>query len=205
MRSINGVLMAGALAALSACALEDDELEKSEAQVMGGAFEAEESSDEPSPEKRYVVTAPANGADDVGVSAWAAICAVHGVPPLAAIHPSGVATWKLRGGTVFQKGDQCQWGKSLLLMQQDGNFVLYDENMRARWASNTANGAGHHASFQTDGNLVVYNASGQPLRTGRVPSNTCCHQGYNLHVQSDGNVVIYAPAWQPRWATGTRH
>lgn len=124
--------------------------------------------------------------------------------PSISVHPSGVVTWLLPGGTVMPRGAFCEIGKTLLYMQPDGNLVVYDENGQARWASNTF-GSGDHTQFQPDGNLVVYNSANQPLRTGPVPSNTCCHSGYNLHVQADGNVVIYAPGWQPVWSTGTAH
>jgi hypothetical protein len=161
--------------------------------------------------ERYVVSLSANASGDVtaapgdvDLAAWSPICAVHARTPVPWTHPTGVRTWLLPGGTVFQKDDFCQWGKSAIVMQPDGNFVLYDENRSPRWASNTF-GTGQYATFQTDGNLVVYNVFGQALHTGTVPSNTCCNQGYNLHVQADGNMVIYAPGWQPRWSTGTFH
>jgi len=157
------------------------------------------------PDSRYVVTAPSNSVGDVAAAAlWAPVCVTHGRPATRSVHPTGVQTWLLGGGTVLGKGDVCQWGKARLIMQSDGNLVIYDENSRARWASNTV-GSGDHTSFQTDGNFVVYTASGQALHTGNVPSNTCCHTGYDLHVQEDGNVVIYAPGWNPVWATGTNH
>jgi len=124
--------------------------------------------------------------------------------PVIAIHPTGVGTVELFGGTTFLKGDWVQWNKARLIMQSDGNLVVYDENLHARWASNTV-GAGARTAFQTDANLVVYNASNQPIRNSRVPSNTCCHTGWTLNVQSDGNVVIYAPNWVPEWATHTNH
>ncbi|MFI5491293.1 hypothetical protein [Actinoplanes sp. NPDC051859] len=130
-----------------------------------------------------------------------------GVPLPSEAPVVGVNTWRLVGNT-FLFGDingslqqYVQWGKALLVMQSDGNPVLYDENGRARWASNTNGNWGAYAYFQPDGNLVVYSASGRALRA----SNTCCHSGWNLHVQSDGNMVIYAPVWAPRWATNTAH
>src|ERR1044071_5102521 len=107
--------------------------------------------------------------DSLAAASYAAICAVHDVPPILATHPPGVVTWQLRGGTVLQKDDFCQIGKVLLWMQQDGNLVIYDENGGARWASNTF-GTGHHTNFQPDGNFVVYNSANQPLRTGPVRS-----------------------------------
>ncbi|WP_331446810.1 hypothetical protein [Streptomyces xanthochromogenes] len=86
-----------------------------------------------------------------------------------------------------------------LVLQTDGNLVVYDEFNRARWASNTV-GQGWTARFQTDGNFVVYTASNRPVWA----SNTSGHPGSRLVVQDDGNVVIYDGS-QAIWATGTNH
>jgi hypothetical protein len=55
-------------------------------------------------------------------------------------------------------------GRAFLIMQGDGNFVLYEvhrgQNI-AVWASNTNGGA--RAILQGDGNLVVYTSSNQPV------------------------------------------
>ena len=120
--------------------------------------------------------------------------------PVYTSHPVGVPVWRIFGGTYFLSGDYAQVGKSRLVMQSDGNFVLYDENGPARWAVNRF-GNGNYATIQRDGNLVVYNSSGAALWA----SNTCCNSGYDLMVQNDGNVVIYAPNWRAVWATGTNH
>jgi len=49
------------------------------------------------------------------------------------------------------------------IMQDDGNFVLYDVNNQPVWASNTAGNPGAYLAVQDDGNLVVYNQDGNPL------------------------------------------
>lgn len=41
-------------------------------------------------------------------------------------------------------------------MQDDGNFVLYDQNNEPVWASNTDGFPGAYVSVQDDGNLVIY-------------------------------------------------
>lgn len=86
-----------------------------------------------------------------------------------------------------------------LIMQSDGNLVVYDEFNIPRWASNTLN-RGYKAEFQTDGNFVVYTRSGHPVWA----SETSGHPGAKLAVQDDGNVVIYDGS-QPIWATDTAH
>jgi hypothetical protein len=121
-------------------------------------------------------------------------------PPTAATF-RGVDNWRLAGNTALLDGDFVQWGKAQLIMQSDGNLVIYDENGKSRWASGSNGHPGAIAYFQTDGNFVVYDYDGTPLKW----SGTCCHSGWNLHVQEDGNMVIYAPTWVHKWSTRTAH
>ncbi|MEV0445936.1 hypothetical protein AB0I84_33040 [Streptomyces spectabilis] len=86
-----------------------------------------------------------------------------------------------------------------LVMQSDGNLVIYDEFNRARWATRTV-GQGWTTRFQEDGNLVVYTRSGRAVWA----SNTAGHPGSRLVVQDDGNVVIYDGS-RAIWASGTNH
>ncbi|MFD9908795.1 hypothetical protein [Streptomyces sp. NPDC059063] len=86
-----------------------------------------------------------------------------------------------------------------LVMQSDGNLVIYDEFNRARWATGTV-GQGWVMRFQEDGNLVVYTRSGRAVWA----SNTDGHPGSRLVVQDDGNVVIYYGS-RAIWASGTDH
>ena len=94
-------------------------------------------------------------------------------------------------------------GKACLIMQSDGNLVVYDERGAPRWASNTAGRPGSSAAFQGDGNLVVYAPTGQPLWASNTSSGDPENVNY-LCVQGDGNVVVYK--WpRPVWATNTAH
>ncbi|MEL3945650.1 MULTISPECIES: hypothetical protein [Streptomyces] len=86
-----------------------------------------------------------------------------------------------------------------LVMQSDGNLVVYDEFNRARWASRTV-GKGWTARLQEDGNFVVYTRSGAPVWA----SNTAGRPGSRLVVQDDGNVVIYDGS-RAVWASNTAH
>lgn len=125
--------------------------------------------------------------------------------PDAAVHPSGVRTMRVYGGTFWFPGSWAAYGKAWLQMDGDGNFVLRDENGAVRWQSYTGGGTGAYACFQYDGNLVVYNSAGQPLKTATLPANAGQYPGSSVHVQTDGNVVIYGQAWAAHWATGTAH
>ncbi len=100
------------------------------------------------------------------------------------------------------QNDYClsQSGRYQLILQQDGNLVLYDlgQNHRAIWASNTNGRAVSKAIMQTDGNFVIY---GFP--DAIWASNTNGRPNSFLVVQDDGNTVIYQPE-VPVWATNTQ-
>nr|WSY57016.1 protein kinase [Streptomyces sp. NBC_00886] len=100
---------------------------------------------------------------------------------------------------TFEVGKFVETVRSKLIMQPDGNLVLYDESGTARWASRTE-GTGNTAVFQEDGNFVVYNAQQQPLWS----SNTQGADGATLKVLEDGNMVI-ATDVEVVWQTDTAH
>lgn len=85
-----------------------------------------------------------------------------------------------------------------LIMQSDGNLVLY-EGSSALWASNTV-GRGAYAVMQGDGNLVVYNWSNQAVWASGTNGNA----GARLVLQGDRNLVIYASNGQALWASNTQ-
>jgi Alpha-lytic protease prodomain len=90
-------------------------------------------------------------------------------------------------------------GRFTLVMQGDGNLVLYDNTSGAAlWASWTF-GAGFAAYMQSDGNLVIYTPEGQPVWW----SGTNGQNGAMLFVQDDGNSVVYTHTAVPLWWTNT--
>jgi cytoskeletal protein RodZ len=111
-------------------------------------------------------------------------------------YPSDILVTATR---VLNSGQSLNAKKARLRMQSDGNFVLYDENNKARWATNTF-GSNFHAVFQADGNLVVYTSSNQAVWA----SQTEGHNGAILRLQGDGNLVIYSGS-TPIWASNTQH
>lgn len=94
-------------------------------------------------------------------------------------------------GKLMYAGDSVWSGNRTyaLIMQTDGNLVLYNAAKGIPlWASNTF-GQGNWAAMQTDGNLVVYSSSHAPLYatgTQLKPSSIGA-------VQDNGNFVIYTP------------
>jgi hypothetical protein len=113
-----------------------------------------------------------------------------GVDSMAAAH--------IIGGQSLRVGQQLvsSQGKYMLIMQSDGNLVLYRiSDMKAIWYTKTTDGV--QAAMQTDGNLVVYNAAGV------ARWNSASHStGAFLLLQDDGNLVIYNNGWTPMWFSG---
>jgi hypothetical protein len=91
-------------------------------------------------------------------------------------------------------------GRTVLIMQADGNLVLYrEDNGVALWASNTWGKPVTHTIMQTDGNLVCYDANGVPYWATGTNGNP----GAWLLVQDDGNLVVYSAAGAALWASNT--
>src|SRR5205085_2323893 len=74
--------------------------------------------------------------------------------------PPGQCGAKLPVNATLQPGASLisPSGRYTLVMQSDGNLVLYDGG-NPTWASNTATGDASYAAMQGDGNLVVYRVS----------------------------------------------
>ncbi|TQF03179.1 hypothetical protein E6W39_14155 [Kitasatospora acidiphila] len=108
----------------------------------------------------------------------------------------------LTGGSILRPGDTAYSGHTRLVMQPDGNLVLYSlKTGQSLWSTKTYNNPGAWATMQTDGNLVVYkpltDANGNPtyptpgtaantLWSSATPGNS----GAKAVVQDDCNFVI---------------
>ncbi|MFD0008961.1 hypothetical protein ACFVJ4_42315 [Streptomyces sp. NPDC127178] len=108
-----------------------------------------------------------------------------------------------------------------LIMQYDGNLVMYRKrDNKAIWSTGTHGHHGAYAVMQTDGNFVVYTASGKypvypwGVRPYETPtralwsSRTHGKSGAWAMMQNDGNFVIYNSTGGPSkggalWASGT--
>jgi len=93
-----------------------------------------------------------------------------------------------------------QDGRSILIMQTDGNLVLYrfltGGRHIARWSTGTNDQIVTQAVMQGDGNFVVYGPHGALWNSG-----THGNPGAWLVLQNDGNLVIYDASGAPLWAT----
>lgn len=90
-------------------------------------------------------------------------------------------------------------GQFSLVLQDDGNLVLYDGSSQAMWATGTDGQQISRATMQPDGNLVLYTSGHEAAWA----SDTYGNEGAQLVVQDDGNLVIYSADESPLWATNT--
>jgi hypothetical protein len=85
-------------------------------------------------------------------------------------------------------------GRYDLLMQTDGNLVLYDHGT-AIWSTNTQGNPGSSLVMQGDGNLVVYRPNGTAIWN----TNTWGTAADRLVLYDDGDLVLLDPTGQVIW------
>ncbi len=108
----------------------------------------------------------------------------------------------MTAGEVLHPGQSIQspGGRFELILQDDGNLVLYELPAKVPlWASNTAGKPVAVCTMQSDGNLVLYQAGSHSVWA----SNTNGNPGSHLAVQDDGNAVIYRTNNSSAWETNT--
>ncbi len=88
-----------------------------------------------------------------------------------------------------------------LVMQRDGNLVLYRGRTSALWSSQTGGNRGARAVMQRDGNLVVYSPARDVLYATGTTRTTPGRSRARLVVQGDGNAVIYTPSRAALWTS----
>ncbi|WP_308013979.1 hypothetical protein [Streptantibioticus parmotrematis] len=123
-------------------------------------------------------------------------------------------TWRrsqtIASNTKMTAGWWTQSTTTRLVMQADGNLVLYrDSDGVALWSAKSNGNAGAYAYMQSDGNFVVYKSTGAPGKGGALwSSGTYGNSGAYAVAQNDGNLVVYkkggsATAGGQLWTTGT--
>jgi hypothetical protein len=115
-------------------------------------------------------------------------------PPASGFTGSMPAGQRLTAGQSLSSGD----GKYRLVMQGDGNLVIYSPN-RAIWSTNTQGRSIGFFVLQGDGNMVIYGSNSAPFWA----SWTQNRGGNALYMQGDGNLVLYDPQFRPIWNSGT--
>ena len=86
-------------------------------------------------------------------------------------------------------------GSHYLIMQGDGNLVLYTSSNRALWATGTNGSGAIRARFQGDGNLVLRNSSGSSVWSSKTNGSGAIR----LQVVNQGNVYLFNSAGNVVW------
>jgi len=138
---------------------------------------------------------------------WAKCSSSTSPPTATAPSWNGLGSYTFRGGNVLTPGMKLypnQYiltnnAKAYLVLQSDGNLVLYGERGKYLWDSGTAGQNVYRLVMQGDGNLVLYRANG----TAAWHTGTYGRNGARLVLQDDGNLVIYSTTNVPLWYTKT--
>jgi len=137
---------------------------------------------------------------------------------LVARNGSGAAVWansatQGSAGLIYKGSDTLTVGPSLtdhqflrssdgryfVLMQPDGNLVLYGPGYHVLWHSHTGGHPGAYLVVQGDGNVVIYASNGTTALW-----NTGLRGAQTLTIQSDGNLVARNGSGAAVWATYTQ-
>ena len=111
-------------------------------------------------------------------------------------------TAQLDGNQQLNTDDKLVAGNNTttLIMQGDGNLVLYRNNNNvALWSSNTPGKPVTHAIMQADGNFVCYGDNG----IAYFSTGTWGNPGSFIILQDDGNLVVYRQNGESLWASKT--
>lgn len=127
-----------------------------------------------------------------------ALWATHTVhyPEYSRYATTTLSTGRLYKGQAIETANR----KYRLILQTDGNLVLYDNNNRALWASWTDGKKASFLAMQPDGNLVLYDNEQMPIWSTHTSGKST---NARLIVQPDGNLVLYSGAMTPLWNTQT--
>ncbi len=101
---------------------------------------------------------------------------------------------RLSSGQYIRSSDK----RYVLLMQTDGNLVLYGSGYHVLWSSRTNGRPGANLVVQGDGNIVIYHNGKALWNTNTVGTDVS-----RLVVQNDGNLVAYTLSGKAEWTSNT--
>ncbi|WP_437087333.1 FG-GAP-like repeat-containing protein [Streptomyces sp. enrichment culture] len=129
------------------------------------------------------------GADATSVGSFAARFEIDGVPGA-----------RIPAGTTLASGQEFSSGNAKLVMQADGNLVLFTKDKKPVWATGTGGNPGAVARMQSDGNFVVYKADGT---TPVWSTKTNTPYSYAV-LHPRGVLVLYNASGQSLWTSNSQ-
>lgn len=130
----------------------------------------------------------------LGVALWNS-GTIHVPNGLAYVNARTYSSAHLIAGQQLQTADK----NFRMVMQGDGNLVLYNKDGLPLWQSATPGNQGASFYLQTDGNMVIYSKDGVALWSSGTSGKTVSR----LAMQTDGNLVLYSTTGQPLWQSNT--
>ncbi|WP_208123308.1 hypothetical protein, partial [Facilibium subflavum] len=103
-------------------------------------------------------------------------------------------------GSQLRAGESWQTDRLKLVMQHDGNLVLYDLLQNPLWSSHTNGSKAVKAIVQNNG-LVLYDASQKVIWSSGTKHKS--DKANELRLQKDRNLVLYSDDSKPVWSTHT--
>ncbi|MFD9129606.1 hypothetical protein [Kitasatospora sp. NPDC059571] len=137
-----------------------------------------------------------------------AVAITLAAPALSASADSTPTAAALQSGQKLLPGQSLMSGESSLVMQGDGNLVLYlvgptGAHGPALWSSGTYGNRGAYAYMQPDGNLVVYRNGGSSPADALWSSRSWGHPGAFLSLYNGTLRVSAVDGTGTRWETHT--
>lgn len=83
-----------------------------------------------------------------------------------------------------------------LILQEDGNLVLYDENKKARWNTPTYKRFSQFFELSKQGNLAIVSDKNKIVWEFKPTKK----KGYELVLEDNGNLILYAEDKEILWA-----
>ena len=71
--------------------------------------------------------------------------------------------WNNHSGRLLWQSGTKGVSVAKMVMQEDGNLVIYDRNRRPLWSSGTQGNDSAYLKLQDDGNVVIYSHDDRPL------------------------------------------
>ena len=92
-------------------------------------------------------------------------------------------------------------GDYTVILQHDGNFVMYNKYNYPIWATNSygTNDISRYIIFETDNNLCMYSNSPNQVRWCSMSNFGVTGSNARVIMQNDGNLVVYDHNGLPLW------
>lgn len=111
--------------------------------------------------------------------------------------PVILKTWGLSQNSSLKSENK----KYKLVLQTDGNLVIYENETTPIWATHTNGKGGNRLDMQDDGNLVLYNVEKSPLWSTDTYQGGPDKTGSFVILENDGTLVLFNAKGHAIWTS----